>query len=73
MTPVYQFHAHLSGCDVCEPTNGLLMCDYGRELLFEAGEDLDEGWQDVARQIHRTESLKRDADAFYAFYAEEGQ
>lgn len=67
---VDQFGNHLDECEKCgSDGHGFRFCPEGRDLLFEAAEELPPGWQEEARRIQEREYIEREAEANFRFYA----
>lgn len=72
MTDVERFYQHLSDCESChydDDHERFTLCEEGRELLYEAADDLPEAWQKELERILRNEELQREADENFRFYA----
>lgn len=68
---VEDLYAHLETCEECygEPPEVFDFCAIGRELLYEAADQLPEWWQRELARILRKEELQREADENFRFYA----
>jgi hypothetical protein len=71
MSEADNFYAHFADCDTCfTDSDTAKLCTVGEELLFEAEDGLDSGWQRIAREIYRRQALEREADANFEYYKE---
>lgn len=67
---VDNFYGHLESCENChDDEDRVSLCPEGREMLYEAADELPLPWWLALNRILRQEELEREADANFRFYA----